>query len=378
MKKKLVLLCLFILLSNKNFAQINDVFEKGYIELNNGEKLEGLIKLDDKETISKMISFKKNEADIETNYAPTVIKKAMLNNGEIYYALTFKIKRDTEEITIFAKQLVKGKASLYKTTYITEDIYIIINDEKSYVLQDEKIINDELVNYRFLGYLNIALENKKGYGLDTRFNENTFVKLVSEYNGSKQSINEVIAYDNKTINQYLIFLGSSIPKNSQEKEVFFQALSRVYFPRISKSTSLNFGISYYIYKSQVSTSDSGNYNDDYGNPHVYTNYQIHNYKLDLLSIPFQVQQNILNKKIRPFFYVGFDLNYAKGMDSYNKTTKIDNHYDVTRTENYDYSTKGFGVGFLLGAGIEADIYKGLMLRAETGYNLASIAVGYRF
>ena len=48
------------------------------------------------------------------------------------------------------------------------------------MLQDERIIDNELVNYRFLGYLNIALENKKGYELDTRFNEDTFVKLVSE------------------------------------------------------------------------------------------------------------------------------------------------------------------------------------------------------
>jgi hypothetical protein len=351
MKKKLALLFLFILLSNKNFAQINDVFEKGYIELNNGEKLEGLIKLDDKETISKIISFKKNDADFETNYDPTVIKNAILANGEIYRALTFRIKRDTEEIILFAKQLVKGKASLYKTTYITEDIYIIINNDKSYVLQDEKIIDNELVNYRFLGYLNIALENMKGYELDTRFNENTFVKLVSEYNGSKQSTNEVIAYDNKAIHKNLILIGTSFAGGAKERENSFQAFHRIYFPRISKSTSLNLGIGYY------------KYTDSYKALYVVNAFtsNIIDYKIEtsIISVPIQVQQNILNKRIRPFFYAGFDLNYAIEKDNFG-------------------SKNGFGLDVLFGAGIEADIYKGLMLRAETGYNLASIAVGYRF
>ncbi len=346
MKKKLILFCLFILLSNKNFAQISDVFEKGYIELHNGEKLEGLIKLDDKENISQKIIFKKSNIDIETSYDPTVVKRAILNNGEIYHALTFKIKRDTEEITLFAKQLINGKASLYKTTYITEDIYIIINDEKIYVLQDERIINNELVNYRFLGYLNIALENTKGYKLETRFNENTFVKLVSEYNGSKQSTNEVITYNNKTINQILVFLGTSIPNNSQEKEVFFQSVSRIYFPRISKSTSLNLGISYYKYSDKYKTYYYG---------------KVQDYKIEssITSLPIQVQQNILNKRIRPFFYAGIRLNYIKVVDNF-------------------YNGDGFDFDIFFGAGIEADIYKRLMLRVETGYNLPSIAVGYRF
>ena len=143
-------------------------------------------------------------------------------------------------------------------------------------------------------------------------------------------------------------------KNSQEKEISFQAIYRSYFPKISRSTSLNGGLNYFNY----------HYLDvnKYG-------YQ-KNFINTLISLPLQIQQNLLNKNIRPYVFAGLNLSYVKLVDD-KGVTQLDKGLQ-----------RNIGVGMLYGAGIEADIFKGIMLKSEYRYenlpHLIMVGIGYNF
>jgi opacity protein-like surface antigen len=83
-----------------------------------------------------------------------------------------------------------------------------------------------------------------------------------------------------------------------------------------------------------------------------------------------LQQNLFNKSFRPYVSAGLDLSYFK----------------YTNNKGISQIGKGvqnnFGVGFLYSAGIEADLYKGLMLRGEYRYEVFShllmLGIAYNF
>jgi hypothetical protein len=357
--KKIIFVFLFILLFySKNYGQLVDSFEKANIELFNGEKYEGLVKIGDKYDMAKQIIFKRTGSVSEVFYTPTEIKKLTLNNGEIYVALNIKVNKNKTELVLFGKQLIDGLASLYQGEYEADDIFIISNNGINYVLQNDKIRQTELVKFNYEGYLKLALEDIFNTQKKINFNEKEFVKLVLEYNKSKGTDSKVVEYKSKPIHYYLGFLGMGIPNRMGDSELFVQSMYRTYFPNFSKSTSLNIGLSYYNYK----------YSEEFSN--IYGNKFMVDYKTNLISLPIQIQQNILNKKIRPFFYLGINLSYIKSEDQYGNS-QVGNGLQ-----------NNFGVGLLYGAGLEFDVYKKLLikseLRSEIFGHLLLVGIGYNF
>lgn len=358
MKKIIIVLLVTVLFNNKNYGQLVDAYEKGNIELFSGEKFEGEVKLEDKFHIAKQIVFRKAGALYEVFYTPMEIKKATLNNGEIYVALKVKVNKNKKELALFGKQLIEGKASLYQGVYEDDDIFIISNNDTNYVLQNDKIEHTELVKFNYEGYLKLALEDIYGVQKIVNFDKSEFVRFVLEYNKSKGIDSKVFEYKSKPIHYYLGFLGMGIPNSMGDSEFFIQSMYRTYLPRYSKSTSLNFGLSYYFYKysEESSKSDGNKFTVDY--------------KTNLISIPFQLQQNILNKKIRPFFYVGINLSYIKSEDQFGNSKVSDGLQN------------NFGIGLLYGAGLEFDVYKKLLfkseLRNEIFGHLLLVGIGYNF
>jgi hypothetical protein len=359
MKKYIKISLLVILFSFKNYGQLSDTFEKSNIELVNGKKEQGLIKLGDKEEMANNIIFFKNGNQSAIFYSPSEVNRVVLNNGEIYVTLKIKINRNKKEIDVFAKQLIEGKASLYKSTYNSSDFFIIINKGISYVLQNDKIDNNEFVSFNYEGYFKLALEDIYPSEKKITFSESNFIKLVSEYNKLNGGISKIIEYKNKPIHYFIGFVGLGIPNKFGAKEFFIQSTYRTYFPRFSKNTALNIGLNYYNYQ----------YSEEYVN---FWNSGISkfNYKTNLISAPIQIQKNILNKKIRPFISLGLNLSYIKNEDQFGNS-QIDKGFQ-----------NSFGIGLAYGLGVEYDVYKNIMLKGEFKNEIFShlllVGIGYNF
>ena len=349
-------LCLIVCFSfNIAKAQLKDTFEKGIIITNENVKMDGYIKTNDLSHLSTEISFKLTEEDVKyINYNTTQIKSFQTETGKIFDLLAIKINNNSKEIAVFASLILKGQTSLYKTIYKSTTFYIVVTKDENYVLQNDEIITGEtnIKKYNYEGVLNIATE---GFLVNNyqkiAFNELDFIKIISEFNTSKGYKSNKVTYDEKNIHYYLVSIGGGVKKD--ESEIFFQAMYRVYFPKISRSTSLNLGLNYFNYQFSESS---------YGTTSLY--------KKSLISIPFQFQQNILNKNIRPYIFAGFSLSYLKSIDDKNNSLIEDGFQ------------KNFGIGFLYGAGLEIDIYKRFMLKSEIRneiYNhLILFGIGYNF
>lgn len=355
MKKIKVLFYIAICFSiNLSFSQLKDTFEKGSILLNNDTKIDGYIKIDELSKLSSEICFKLLKTDEKCeNYNSSEIKSFNTENGKYFDVLTLKINNNKKEITVFANLILKGTTSLYKSVFDEKDFYIITRNNINYVLQNDELVSGEteIRQYKYRGILNIATEGQTSTMGSFEFNENNFIKIVSEYNSSKGYESKIVTYNEKKINYIIVNIGGGLKKN--ETEFFLQAMYRIYYPKISRSTSLNIGLNYLNYQ----------YSELYNNK---------SYKITqtLTTIPIQIQQNFLNKNFRPYLFAGFDLNHLKIVD-YNNNSILKNGLQ-----------NNFGIGLLYGAGLELDIYKGLMVkceyRNEIFTHLFLIGIGYNF
>lgn len=348
--KKLFLVSIFFLFFYSN-AQLKETFEKASISTSNNEKIDGYIKTNDLPKLSTEICFKPLISDKEcTAYNPSQIKSFQVENGKKFKSFTVKMNTNKTEITVFANLILEGKTSIYKSVYDSDIFYILRKNEINYVLQDDIFSSGDtqITRNYFRGTLNLVTESLVSEtNPKIKFNEDDFIELITKYNTNKGSASKDLRQKEKSIKQLIISAGTGLDKN--DSEYFLQANYRIYFPELSRSTSLNIGVNYYNYQIKGSNSTS---------------------KVSLISSPIQFQQNILNKRFRPYIFTGFNLSYLK----------------VTDEENNSLLTEGFqrnyGISFLFGAGIEFDIYKGLMLKSEfrheTFKHLILVGIGYNF
>jgi hypothetical protein len=332
MKQTLFLLIfLSALISN---AQLKEKFEKGSIIKNNNLKTEGYIKADDLSKLSSSICFKRNLEEKKCkNYDTTQLKSFQTGNEKTFDLLNLKMNNNQNEINIFANLILKGeKLSLYKSVYNSEIFYIISKNDKNYVLQNNKLISGEteIRKYNYRGILNFMTEGlafKKK--LKIKFDEDNFVDIISEYNNSKGIQSKDLRVKQKSTNYVIANVGLGLENNGSE--YYGQIMYRKYQPKISRSTSLNIGISYFNYQFKERNED---------------------FTKSLLSIPLQIQQNFSNKNIRPYFFAGLSLNYLQIKDKNNNSILSEG------------LLKTYRINLLYGAGIEIDIYKGIYLKSE--------------
>ena len=325
-----VLIFLSALMSN---AQLKEKFEKGWIINNNNVKIDGYIKIDDLSKMSSKVCLKQNLEEKEcTTYNTTELKSFQTSDDNSFDLLNLKMNNNQDKLNVFANLILKGeKLSLYKSIYKSDIFYIITKDDKNYVLQNDKLISGEMDfrKYHFIGILNFVtenmlLENK----LKTDFNEDDFVDIITEYNKLKGFQSKDLRVKKKSMNFIIANIGLGFENNGFE--YYGQVMYRKYMPKISRSTSLNIGVSYFNYQFTQKNKD---------------------YTQSLLSIPLQVQQNIFNKNIRPYIFAGLSLNYLQ----------IKHDDNSILSEGFQ---KTYGINLLYGAGIEIDIFKGIYLKSE--------------
>jgi hypothetical protein len=357
MKINIMLLFLLLCFSFHNAkAQLKDTWEKGTIITSEDVKIDGYIKTNDLSHLSSEFCFKVTEDDEKCiNYDTTQIKSFQTITGKTFDLLSIKIDNSSTEISVFANLILKGETSLYKTIYKSTTFYIVVTKDRNYVLQDDELMSGEteIRKYYFQGVLNTATEGylTKNYS-EIAFKEKDFIKVISGYNTSKGYVSTKVTYDEKNIHYHIINIGYGGRKN--ESEFFFQAMYRLYYPKISRSTSLNLGLNYFNYT--------------FSDPSLSSNKR--GFNESLLSIPVQFQQNILNKKIRPYFFWGLNLSYLFLAD--------DKNYSLIESG----LQKNYGLGFLYGGGIEIDVFNRIMLKTEFRHefvdHLLLFGVGYNF
>ena len=141
---------------------------------------------------------------------------------------------------------------------------------------------------------------------------------------------------------------------ADKKEVLLSSIYRIYSCKISNGTSINFSANY------VNANIS------------FTDYDLKvnkgNYSLGMLCS--YLQQNFFNEKFRPYALVGLGIAYIKA-----------GYSNQTISEPVGLQ-KNFGFIFVLGAGVEYNIYKGLMLKAEYKNDIFShlinVGIAYNF
>lgn len=282
-------------------AQLADTFEKGTITTIENVKIDGYIKTGDLSDLSSKICFKLAETDAKyIKYDATQIKSFQTVTGKTFDVLAFRINHNSTEIKVFANLILKGEISLYKAVYKSTTFYIVVTEDENYVLQNDELIlgETEIRKYNYQGVLNLATKgfSSKNYQ-KVPFEEIDFIKIISAYNASKGYESKEVTYDEKNIHYFILNIGGGLKMD--ESELFFQAMYRLYYPKISRSTSLNLGLNYFNYQF----SDL-----------LVNNIQASDVKESLISIPLQFQQNILNKNIRPYIFMGLNLAYLKIVD----------------------------------------------------------------
>ncbi len=352
------LLTCLLLQCHRVKAQLSDVYVKGKITLQNNLQKEGFIKRDELENMSQLIYFKETEKQKKpVKYDTVTLMGYTLETGEVFERLRYQPTLHAKSRCVFGSLMLRGKASLYEIISKGSLIYIISNDDATYVLQDDELENGAttITQHYFKDYFKMALRDSFSSKInDIRFVEKSIVNIVTEYNKSQS-----YAYNDKPIIApiknvgFLLFNIGVGGWKGEKREIYFQGIYRLYAPKYSKSTCLNTGICYY----------------DFRYSETIIGYKV-NYRNNLISIPFQLQQNFLNKSIRPYIFMGANCSYFKG----------------TNDQNLDIYNKGFqrnfGFGLIFGGGIEADFSNGFMAKLEARnevYNHPlSVAIGYHF
>ena len=361
---KLFLLFPVLIFTNSVLAQLKNSYIKGAVELQNGQKLQGFIKNEELSKLNTRINFKSTEESKEiVVYDTSKLKSFRLEDGDIFELLKIHMDGVDSSMSVLAKLLVRGKASLYKINYNSDDIYIAVNVTKQYLLQNDKLDNGftslDLTEHYFRNNLRGAVP---GSAISTEelertsFREREFIDIISKYNKAEGSDNIVSVGKEKKTSFVIADIGGMY-KNADESEMYIQAMYRIFIPKISRNSSLNIGIHYFRTKYS-----------DITHPAFYA--VKNNYTTTLISVPFQFQQNLLNKAIRPYIFAGLTASYYKVVDQ----------SGVEKTQGGFQNN--FGLGFSGGGGIEATLFKGFFVKGEYRYEIFShlilAGIGYIF
>lgn len=368
MKKEplmVLLLCLLMFLFvTPLFSQLKNSDAKGTVTLQNGQSVQGFIKIEELSRMNTRINFKATEdASTYIVYDTSQIKGFRLEDGDVFELMRFHAAEMEGDMAVFAKQIVKGRASLYKLIYKTDAVYIVINDTRQYVLQDDKLDNGQssldLTEHYFRNTLRAAVP---GTAITTdrleriSFREQDFRSIVYDYNKSMGGEN-IVSTNNEKSTHFIVADVGGMYKNADQRELYVQVMYRIFIPKISRNSSLNIGFHYF------NTTYT-----DITHPAFYP--QKNNYKRTLFSIPFLFQQNFLNKQIRPYVFAGFTGSYYKIVDQ-NGVNQLQDGFQ-----------NNIGIGLAAGGGIEASLYKGFFVKGEYRYEIFShlvlAGVGYIF
>jgi hypothetical protein len=337
-------------------AQLDGSSLTGKVLLRNGQTLKGYIKGDPIQKMNYRILFKDSlAANKFITYDTAVVNAVYIDNGEVYELLHFKMDDQPDSQAVLGNLAVSGTVKLYRVYYGAKIIFLLKNSERTFVLQDDELISPsavDVIKHNFKNQLDTAFKHNSKYIDDINnlsYNERELIALVSKYNEKSGSGNTVLKTKGEKAN-FLIFGIADGIEPSGGNDFNLGVHFRAYFPRISKGSSLNIGLNYYHNSGDELFSNFYYFGAVYYNTYL-------NYSGNLISVPVTIQENVLNKNVRPYLMAGVSGSYYKG--TYENGVKREMPGYVAAA-NYRFS-------WVYGVGIEANFYKGLMAKAVYQY-----------
>ena len=359
MKTLTAFLCL-IAISFKGISQKN--FIPGYIIRNTGDTVHGFLQEEIRKNLLTEIKFKTDISPTVKTFSVEDIQAFRYEDGELYKKISFlDISEDSDvQRTCFAKQLVTGRYSLFDFERNGRLFFLVTVAPDSYLLYDAVYsgTGEEKEKGSYIAQLTLlSNECDKSFfqPSQTGFDEKDISQFVMQLNLCAAPGENAVSYYTKTKvkTEFLIYAGV-LPLGKQS-QITIEGVARIYYPEISKKVSVNIGLRY----ARILTE---NVADTYPYNHFIETHQIY-------SVPLTLQFNIITGRVQPFIYAGVSVAYLK--ETAGGAVLNDSGFE-----------NNYGFAFIVGAGLEVYIVKGLAFRADWRYELLtqfpSIGLSYRF
>jgi hypothetical protein len=365
---KHLLIVVFLTATTQVFSQIAEGYSQATLTFVDGKIEEGFIKDIELMKIDKNIRFKKNLSD--KNYQSikpdSLIKSITLSNGERYETLEVKHPLTQEVVKVFSALVAKGELSLYEAIHEEEEIFVLVKKKETYWLQNDRLISgeDKIRRYRFRNIFYNAISDaqiSESVIADLEYNRKAVLEVIQMYNIEKGATTSMVLKPKKPI--LFLITGGSLGKKVNDGRNFTSGSSlRIFFPRLSKSFSLNTGLRYQYF---VFDMDFYNRVDNYlGN--------------NLFELPIEIQHNFLKGKFRPFAFVGTNLSFLKlDLSQISENTRPSRSQIKKDPFAYLGYTEGFSINSTYGLGVEYSPISNLIVRgayAENRYT-SSLTLG---
>ena len=335
----------FVFQSFFSTAQLQDQYLKSSIQFANGRTETALVLNEETEKLNYAVSVKDSSLkSSKQTYSAQEILSIDFENGKKFRQIKFAKHASKDTLTVLGRLLVTGKIELYQAYLNGAEVLVAIKDGEIFPLQDDEFSSNDLVVKRkfFRSYLVKALrdapESIQTKANKIKFDNKAISQLIFDYNKLHERPSEIIKQ--KKENKKFWIAGILFKTTKDNPYGIWGFVNyRLYITDFSRSTSLNTGIHYYNYQFKSSISPTS----------VVTSTRA------IASIPIFVQQNLLNKKVRPYLFAGVNISYTN-----------------TQAGSLEFEeAKGFqgnfGFHVLGGAGIEWNVIPKLMLKADYRY-----------
>jgi hypothetical protein len=295
-------LCMMLLgFSFQLFSQ--EDFKQGYIVKNNGDTIQGYLKNDLEEKLSKEVIFKSVNGTEEI-FTPGNIQSFGFNNASVFRVVNYTDPLDNNsKKTHFAKILFEGTNNLF--SFIKREIYFFVvkvKEDTSFLLYNDVTTASGQVldkgNYRSqLFYFGRQCENVRSRAEQTQFNEKALLSYFIALEKCLGGATTIYYTKPESEMQFYLFAGGMLL--GEKYEITAQGIIRFILPSQSRKTSLNTG---FVYLRNLS-NDS--YQDFFGSIVTY------NRLTEIFEVPLTIQYNFLEKTLQPYVYGGIGIAYKR-------------------------------------------------------------------
>lgn len=345
MKLTCLLTIAFIFHSSILSAQLHDQYLNGSIQFADGRTETVLLLNEETEKLNYSVSVKdSSHKKSKKTYSASEILAFEFENGKKFRQITFTSHGSEDSITVLGRLIVTGRITLFQVYQNNAELLVAVKDEEIFPMQKDEFtsLDTEIKKHYYNSYLLSALRDAPGpfreKATKIDFNEKDISRLILDYNKLYDGPAEIVK--TKTENRSFWIAGASFKKTKEYPYGILGFINyRLYITDFSRSTSFNLGLHYYNYQFQTTYSPITTVTST----------------RSIASLPVFVQQNLLNKRIRPYLFAGVNISY------------INTKADKRGYEDAKGFQRNYGFNILGGGGIELNVIPNLMLKADYRY-----------
>lgn len=407
----LCLTLLFCLLSIQAFTQKN--FINGFVVLNSGDTLKGLISDEVWKINPKVIRFKSNPEDQVTYYTPLSIRMFRVTNGNWYVSYTGEVDgsslRTTElkfnpapptvTDTLFLRVLASGKTTLFYARDHRERDHFFIQQKDSVIAEliynkflvkdfnGTRIKTNEAYRSQLVRLVSDCPElSAKVMGIPLEYERDDFTSLIQQYNNCGGGKPEYMEEKEKWNFGFSVIAGinySGLTFNGSET-TFFGHITMDHALGYAAGISLNaiiprnrkkWSVSNDLFlKNYAAFGNTGSISYE-SDSNVYINFQY-------LKLATTIRYSAPEGLVRPFVSVGMTNAFALKYENTRKHSNGDTGDLIDGAKRYEFGLiTGAGVTlkkFTIEALIESSNGMSPFINIQTRFTTLYVLVGYTF